>query len=959
MLPDAAEDGSAGSDADGSLRFLVGGLRVLQGADGSLRAADTWLPVGGAPKSLELPARLGGGFVFFAQRSEATSLWHAPTWTGTLEPLANLDFDVGEVVAGFDRLYVADRRSGEWLAIDLDKQRVTDLGPLPPSPAYENLVFADDWLGAAEVPLRGPLVTFDAGASYVPLDLAVQHIDARNGRLSLLTRDGARFVLTRDGQLQQSPGEQEQSLFEGAGRSAQQIEWAALDGGSPDLPGASGARPFGRWPLHAAVLRGIAETQETALVAGGGALGRVRLGDGKLLKVAEGEFPAGAACQGLLVGEGVGFVCGLEGGKTTVHAFRPPFSAPEVLRFDMPRYVASSGNGSLVIRGGCSATSSLPDLYCIRDRAGALRQIRVRGDVGAERVAALRDGRVAVLVPPRLGAPGLLTLIAVDGSAETRRLDLSTVRKSERALIDEGLWLDGVQQREGGELATWVAGSGAFVGVRVALDGKVRTGRPERDVPRASFAGPLALIQGDSGFGAETVDGGFEWREVELPPPVASNREGARSTPALRGCSSVGCAVDGWLRVGWADGGERQRLVIAERPPPSVIPAPEGGRWLLSCAFTGQTSGRGDDPAPAASGRYGREAFGAGNSWEAFLGKPPPPKRPSEVGFFADTDASLVRLRGYVWGPEGASWERAGKFALTVFDRFSVASPVWSTVTTQSPWADAVTAAQAFGDETGGGSPTSWSAALDASGDSGVLLISAGGPPQLFVFERDRGIVGVADVGNWTLPQLSGAARVNTALYFGSMLGSELRVFAIEAGRLRLVQSFALPSRERGGARLLSTVVRTARGDGLGVLVRSLKLRGVASSWYIYPLDLNRGSAGEPVHLAAKDLAKPPRACDERDNGYLLEGSLPLEPHIDLENASEATKVRRVEARLIASSTGDLCVDALAAELEAPETDAFRARVTDALVLWPGRDTSALALRSPRAGRRWSFRCAL
>src|SRR5690606_35509242 len=91
MLPDAAEDGSAGSDADGSLRFLVGGLRVLQGADGSLRAADTWLPVGGAPKSLELPARLGGGFVFFAERSEATSLWHAPTWTGTLEPLANLD----------------------------------------------------------------------------------------------------------------------------------------------------------------------------------------------------------------------------------------------------------------------------------------------------------------------------------------------------------------------------------------------------------------------------------------------------------------------------------------------------------------------------------------------------------------------------------------------------------------------------------------------------------------------------------------------------------------------------------------------------------------------------------------------------------------------------------------------------------------------------------------------------
>ena len=54
------------------------------------------------------------------------------------------------------------------------------------------------------------------------------------------------------------------------------------------------------------------------------------------------------------LGAGFGFVCGEREGGTSIYAFEAPLAMRAVMRFKRPRFVSSSGNGALVIRGTCS-----------------------------------------------------------------------------------------------------------------------------------------------------------------------------------------------------------------------------------------------------------------------------------------------------------------------------------------------------------------------------------------------------------------------------------------------------------------------------------------------------------------------------------------------------------------------------------------------------------------------------
>ena len=107
-------------------------------------------------------------------------------------------------------------------------------------------------------------------------------------------------------------------------------------------------------------------------------------------------------------------MCGEREGATSLYAFAPPLGVRRVFRSARPRFVASSGNGALVIRGPCAddvRDAPASRSYCVRGVDGRLREIRVKGDLGAERVVALADGRIVVLAPPRPGAAGQLTVI--------------------------------------------------------------------------------------------------------------------------------------------------------------------------------------------------------------------------------------------------------------------------------------------------------------------------------------------------------------------------------------------------------------------------------------------------------------------------------------------------------------------------------------------------------------------
>src|SRR6185503_4576920 len=197
---------------------------------------------------------------------------------------------------------------------------------------------------------------------------------------------------------------------------------------------------------HAAALHGWPDSPGSALVAAGGALARVQLSDGKLIDVAEHAMPDTGSCHAVSLGAGIGFVCGEERGRTAVYAFVPPLGVRQVMSFDEPRYVASSGNGALVIRGGCGRGASLYDMYCIRSASGARREIRVSGDLGVERVVALADGRAAVIVPPRLGEAGRLTIVDASGRKHSVKLSLPAREPPVLALLKRGLWLDGFSE---------------------------------------------------------------------------------------------------------------------------------------------------------------------------------------------------------------------------------------------------------------------------------------------------------------------------------------------------------------------------------------------------------------------------------------------------------------------------------------------------------------------------------
>jgi hypothetical protein len=191
---ESAATSAAGMERDGSEQLISYGLRVLARPNGALELAREYLPAARNAQALELPERLGGGFLFYVLSSNATLFFRAATFTGDLEPFARLDFEADQVIAGFDRLYVLSHRPDRLVALDAEHGAALGLGSLPPSPGYGKMSFVDGWLGAVQVPLRGTLVTFDAGGSWRPLAFPVTNLRAEGEALLLSGPEGSQAL---------------------------------------------------------------------------------------------------------------------------------------------------------------------------------------------------------------------------------------------------------------------------------------------------------------------------------------------------------------------------------------------------------------------------------------------------------------------------------------------------------------------------------------------------------------------------------------------------------------------------------------------------------------------------------------------------------------------------------------------------------------------------------------------
>ncbi|MBW2528743.1 MAG: hypothetical protein JRI23_31500, partial [Deltaproteobacteria bacterium] len=678
LVPEVQNEvGDDGHHEQGPRLLLVNGIRIAAHPDGRVERADQRFE-GGAVRWLRLPPRLGRGFLFFQADSQGTRLWRADDWTGALDPLAQLGATADEVIPGFDRLLVRVEGSNRLLGVDATEGTIVPLGSLPAASAFGAMSFADGWRGVVDTDLGGPMATFDAGASWRPLPLTdrVQGAAVEEGDPVIFV-SGGRYRVSIAGQVQYIGRRADEAAT--AAENLDLIETAAL----PALPQA----PLGAQPLRTTVLSGVPETASRAIVARRGALMRVRLPEGTVADLARDAFAERAAeCTGARVGAGYGFICGEPEGATAIYALGGALSLRKLIRFPTARFVAASGNGALVVRGGCAEQPAQPAdgvrTYCILGVDGGRREIGVRGDLGAERVVALRDGRVVVLVPPRIGAPGRITTI--DGAAlRTERLSFPDGQAEAVRLAKRGLWLDGFQQRGAGSVDGWVEAGGPVLGVTVKMDGTVRLHEVVDESRDVLLSGAFGLAIDETGSARESVDGGRTWRRFDLPQLPVSPRD-ART----RGCSPVGCALRGWVRVGWGEPAQADDLEVAAVPE-EVYARPQSSRAVRAhCTLAAPAPDRGGDGGGASDGGATR------GDWRSFYGRPPPKLDAGELGVAKGTSSyDPVPAHVYVWGPKGADWSRAGWWVARFRDRFDAHRPVASSSPTRSLWGDQAAAA--------------------------------------------------------------------------------------------------------------------------------------------------------------------------------------------------------------------------------------------------------------------------
>jgi len=950
--------------ADGGVRLVERGLRLVEYPDGRIDRAADLLPEGGIGV-LELPGRLGGGIVFHATREGSTSLWRAPSWTSKLAPMARLPFDASTLVAGFDRLYATSARTRAIVGVDASTGEMIGLGPIPLAPAYGGIAFSDAWLGAVEVDVRGGLVTFDAGASFHPVGvpLGSPGVYQQGGRAVVATHRGA-FAIRSTGELSRVDGPSADG--EGSELSPADAEEATDDqGAQPDeSDGSSRSRLLGVRPLEAVALRGLPDSESTAVVVANGTLARVDTRDGRVASSVRHATSPSATCQAIVLGNGIGFACGENGRRTVVYAYEPPGKLIPVSSLSGGRIVMPGGTGAVAMSGACRDAPAPAGTYCILSRSFRRREIRVPANAKSVRVVALGDGRVAFITPPRLGTAGAIGLVAGDGKTETHALRLDALSSESRDLLTEGLWLDGAVEIESGTLAVWVAGSASFVGVRVGVDGRVTAGTVHRGIDRTSLSGPFALNLDEHGGGFESTDGGATWSEIAVPRGVSDS---APASGHEHGCTPVGCSVGSWVRIGWGQGEAARDLVTASEPPRAKIERAPIVMWTLQCAPTGESEGplqaaegalrKGEATLPRKAPSPARRVSPGeldSSAFRPFLGVPSPARAPFDLGFDFGTEDRAVQLRGYAWGARGAAWDREATWLVRVADRFAVRHAIWSSAPSRPPWGDAAAAAEAFGSEPSHRVSNEWRVLLDPMEPGGILWMRTGAESSLALVEQGRAIVVARKTDDLAIDRVGSAVKVAGRWYMGAVPGRrEFDLLRMDAGVLKRVAAF--PRYADDGADE-ARVVRNARGDAIGIWVvghGQQGMEGEGNTWFVYPVDPETGAAGAPLVLPRAALARTPRPCGPDEEGWVLVREIsPSFTRVELENVSESPGIAHVEVRLVANEDG-LCLDAVAAQVEGDPPRDLRPSGSPPRL----RGGAPLALTDRANDRRWAFRC--
>jgi hypothetical protein len=952
LIPDIVADAAVtGHEPDGSRRAIVAQIRVVEHRDGSLERASSLLPSSQTRLlPIELPSRLGGGFVFIASGDSSAQIWRADSWLAPLEPLASTTQPVYETLVGFDRLYVRHARNGPLYGIDLEKGEYTDSSRLPLPLRIGAALFADPWRAVVVADLRGPLATFDAGATWHPLGIkgAVQRLEPLGDRIVVRTREDS-WLLSREGVLSPMGAAAAPAAATSSSTSV------ARDLAPPD-------RPLGQRPLRAAIARGMPLDSTHVVVAHSGHLATVDLKTGAITALHRDVYPHSfTECSAIPLEAGIGFVCGEQHGSTVLYRLERPARLTPVMQWPAPRAVYSMGNGAIVARAPCPGSEAVEGVaqYCVRNLAGLTRELRFKGDIGAERIAMLADGRVAILIAPRPGAEGRLVVLKGDKSTAFA-LDFQTVPRSVVEMARRGLWLNGLQEISPGVLSVWVEAGGPVVGLRIDDKGRVTVGPVQKtssDTGDIIVSGRFGLVWKAVGRGVETVDGGATWKEVDLPTL------GLHAAPEQRVCSAAGCVVGGWLRVGWGPPRNEHDMQPPRKPVVRYAQARTAKQLTLDCEATGRTSPPpATTPAPKEPSerqpvryRYGHGGMVAvapagygywqAARWLPFGPLAAPSLGPDEEGLSTSSrDYGEVKptYRVYVWGPKSADWTRSGHWLIRFDDPYDAVSTPRSTSVAVSPFAD-INAASAILNSR---SDQIW---FDAEMRSGVMGWCYGMRQcKYFGIAPQELPVPFANADGSGLPNVISAVRVedNWFLLAPGQQGIELWSASL-SGVARLVRSY--PRQEYGDQ---VSLVRRARSPGLGILTTSPLAGRTSAEWVVLPIDPGSGEIVDAVALGPTDLdgALPPGCASDQD-GWQLESFSGVAPTVNLPGQPYVS-----DARLrLRADPGRICTAGVTGRVRRPEGTAP----------WPPKAKTAASSSNPvrlsvwegEQGRKLEFVC--
>jgi hypothetical protein len=908
VFPEVLDPGqSLGEGASAGLRFLEGGIRLLELPAGGLRASDERFPDltrGGVvnPGSLEVPSfvvptRLGGGFLFVAQ----PTLYRADTWLSPPRPIYTSPSEIGDVVLGLDRVYVRNGDSGSEVAVDPRTGRLMDAGPWPVGPSVTAYRALDGWIAAAIVDLRGVIATFDAGATWKPLHLpihpksvSIARIDPKTGELVLVSPSASAsgdFIVIRGADSRYT----EACFALNADETTTKLP-SCPGGDSPadanlGSKDSAAGKVFGRRPLLTAVEDGWPLDGESALVARDGALGRVRLSDGAWTLVNLDAFPSKPArCHPMpiLVDEGapgLGFACAEPRGKLALYLYDPQrFALTGVRSFEHARPFLSYANGAIAVRGVCGEGAA-SSAYCVWSRPPegkrTPRWTEARlalpsaspSDAGSKDLASAEDprrllvwgnGRIGLLSPPSAkGDSGRLAFLG-EAAEKTVKLEFPELTPEASQALKGGVWLDGFEERRPGVASGWVEAAGAMLGIEIEESGRVRVGEYVRDAGSPIVSGRYGLGWGPAHRGYETTDGGMTWVNVDVPRPLSP-------PPEARACGPIGCTAMGWIRVGW---GKSKATALERLEPVHLLYHPP--RDLdLACEPT----------TPIAA-----------SSEADFYGAPPPARRAEDVKLSVDAfsldspdrgrGAPLARI--YAWGPQAEDWAHIGRWTIRWLSPYASSRDVRSTALALAPFASSDSARRALG-QLGGSS--SWLMAVGDDPSSALLLARKPGPDvMVLAVDSDRSPAEVRRADGERFSAVDSAIRVGGKWYlatpqaYGDAPATIIfRVDGSEAHEFAQIPRASFDSRTPG---LNSTVRLARRSDGraLGLVVdgqpppdRAIPLR------WVLPIDVETGALAEPERLGAADLADRGKLspCVEDDTGWILDTPWPVKARLD------------------------------------------------------------------------------